>query len=284
MKKTLLLLAVALCAAGCQLAAPEDEGPAIEDRLAAQQAISEADTLFDRGKFYKAYKAYEKGLRLYMRHPRREEIVRREIEEIGLKFLDGTIKVGWFGTGFLARPRPGLGEEIVRAVVLRHSKQGYEFLADAQYRLATHIFERRRYGEAEIEFKFLIKNFKDSYWTTISEFLLAESLYLQNQGAKFDKGTLDDAQEHYMIFLEKSAAGPASEDERAARARERLETIRNTKAEKEYLKGRFYFEQRQYRAAAAVLREVAPQYPGTVWAERSDALLARAQEKIDKER
>lgn len=290
MKKTLALLAVALCAcgfaaAGCSLASPEDEGPAIEDRLAAQQAISEADGLFDKGKFYKAYKSYEKGLRLYPSHPQREKIVRREIEEIGLKFLDGSIKVGWFGTGFLARPRPEVGVDIVRAVVLRHGKQGYEFLADAQYRLATHIFERRRYGEAEIEFKFLIKNFKDSYWTTISEFLLAESLYLQNQGAKFDKGTLDDAQEHYMLFLEKSAAGVgASEEERAVRARERLETIRNTKAEKEYLKGKFYFEQRQYRAAAAVLREIAPLYPGTVWAERADALLAKAQHKIDQER
>ncbi len=287
MKKIFALFVFALCAsaAGCALAGPDGEGPVIEDRLAAQEAISKAEQLFDRGKFYKAYKGYERGLRLYPRHPQREKIVRREIEEIGLKFLNGSIRVGWFGTRFLARSRPEVGVDIIRKVILRHHKQGYEFLADAQYRLATYMFERRRYEEAQLEFEFLIKNFKDSYWTLISEFLLAESLYLQNQGAKFDRGTLDDAQEHFRRFLDRSGVGPgATEDERVEQARERLETIRNTKAEKEYLKGRFYFESGRYRAAAFVLRDIPARYPATVWAEEADKLLAETQKKIDEER
>ena len=281
----LSLLAVCITGAGCSLGVPEDEGPAIEDQLAAQEAINQADQLFDRGKFYKAYKAYERGLRLYRRYPQREKIVRREIEEIGVRFLDGTIKVGWFGTGFLARPRREVGVDIIRQVVMKHRREGYEFLPDAQYNLATYLFDRQRYEEAQIEFEFLIRNFGDSYWTTISEFLLAESLYLQNQGARFDRGTLDDAQEHYTRFLERSGTGlgPVG-DERTSRARERLDAIRNTKAEKEYLKGEFYFKREQYHAAKIMLEGVSGRYAGTVWADEAEKLLAKTQRKLDEER
>jgi len=275
-----------LCAAfaGCKSAPSEDEA-LIEDRAAAQKAIDEADKLFDTGKYYKAYQQYEQGLRLFMRHPRREEIVKREIQDIGLTFLDGTIKVGWFGTNLFRRKQPELGVEIIRKVVLKNYRQGYDFLPDAQYKLATFLFSEERYEEAQLEFEFIIKHFKDSYWTMISEFLIAECYYRENQGAKFDQGTLDDAQEHFQKFLEKNETGlGAADDQHVAQARERLETIRNTKAEKEYIKGQFYFEHGKYRAAAALLRDIPVKYPGTVWADKADQLLAEAQGKIDAER
>jgi outer membrane protein assembly factor BamD (BamD/ComL family) len=286
MKRTFALIALAACAAfaGCK-SAPSGDEAVIEDRVAAQKAIDEADRLFDSGKFYKAHQQYDMGLRLYARHPRREEIVKREIEDIGLKFLDGTIKTGWFGTNLFRSRHPELGVEIIRKVVLKNFKQGYAFLPDAQYKLATHLFNSQRYEEAQLEFEFLIKNFKDSYWTTISEFLLAESLYRQNQGARFDQKTLVDAQAHFNAFLERSQTGvEGADDAHVAEARERLETIRNTMAQNQYLIGEFYYGQRKYRAAAEALRIVPAQYPGTVWADRADQLLAKVQQKIDEER
>lgn len=286
MRKILVLFILAACAAaaGCKSAPGENE-PVIEDRVASQKAIDEADILFSKGKFYKAYQKYEEGLRLYVRNPRREEIVKREIEDIGLKFLDGTIKTGWFGTNLFRSAHPELGVEIVRKVVLRSSKQGYAFLPDAQYKLATYLFKNERYEEAQREFEFLIENFKDSYWTTISEFLLAESFYLQNQGARFDEGTLADAQKHYEKFLEKAAGGVGRTDEKyVTQARARLEAIRNTMAENQYLVGKDYFDHGRYRSAAYVLRRVPTQYPGTTWADKADQLLAKAQKKIDEER
>jgi outer membrane protein assembly factor BamD (BamD/ComL family) len=286
MKKLLALFMLALCAAfaGCK-STPSENEPVVENRAAAQKAIDEADRLFDKGKYYKAYQQYEQGLRLFMRHPRREQIVKREVEEIGLKFLDGTVRTGWFGTNLFRRPQPELGVEIIRKVVLKNYRQGYDFLPDAQYKLATYLFNEQRYEEAQLEFEFIIKNFKESYWTTISEFLIAECFYRQNQGARFDQGTLDDAQEHFMKFLEKSETGlGAADDQHVAQARERLETIRNTKAGKEYLKGQFYFEQGKYRSAAALLRDIPVKYPGTVWADKADQLLAMAQKMIDAER
>jgi outer membrane protein assembly factor BamD (BamD/ComL family) len=286
MKKLLALFMLALAAAfaGCK-SAPSGDEPVIEDQAAAQKAIDEADQLYDKGKYFKAYNKYEEGLRLYMRNPRRAEIVRREVEDIGLRFLDGTIRTGWFGTNLFSRPHPDVGVDIVRKVVLRNYRQGYDFLPDAQYKLATYLFSEGRYEEAQLEFEFIIKNFKDSIWTTISEFLIAECYYRENQGAMFDQATLDDAQEHFQKFLERSESGIGSaDDEHVAQARERLETIRNTKAEKEYLKGEFYVQQGRYRAAAELLRDIPVKYPGTVWADKADQLLATTQAKIDAER
>lgn len=209
--------------------------------------------------------------------------MRREIDQIGYKFLDGTIKTGWFGTGFLRHSNPEQGVEIIRKVVLRNHAQGYDFLPDAQYRLAKYLFDHERYEEAQLEFEYLINSFKDSIWVTISEFLLGESFFLTNQGAAYDEGSLNNAQTHYEKFLELSGA-TATADPHVAKAHERLETIRNRKAEKEYLKGEFYFKNRKWRAAAEVLRPVPAKYPGTVWADKADKLLAKAQAKINEDR
>ncbi len=279
---TCIVLVAAALVAGCRSA--PDEEVVMRDVRKGQEIIAGADALFDRGKYYKAFLEYEKGLKYYPDSPRREEIARREITEIGYGYLDGKIKHGWFGTGLFARPRRERGVEIIQQTVRGHLSRRYPFLADAQYRVATYLFEEGEHARAEHEFEYLLENFKDSYWTTISEFLLAESLFLQNMGPKFDQGTLDDAKYHYEEYLKRiGRAGEEGSEERAEKARERLAKIHRHKAEKIYLIGKAYYRSGDYRASRFQLRLVPAGYGDTEWATMAGELLKEVQAKIDEE-
>ncbi|MFH1550661.1 MAG: hypothetical protein ABIH04_08890 [Planctomycetota bacterium] len=280
------LVAVALVAAalasGCR--SVPDEEVIVRDVRKGQEIIAGADALYDRGKYYKAFLEYEKGLQYYPDSPRREEIVRREITEIGYGYIDGKIKHGWFGTGLFARPRPEKGVEVIQQTVRSHLSQRYPFLADAQYRVATYLFDEGEHARAEHEFEYLLENFKDSYWTTISEFLLAESLFLQNMGPKFDQGTLDDAKYRYEEYLRRIGKdGGGGSEERAEKAQERLAKIHLLKAEKIYLIGKAYYRSGDYRASRFQLRLVLAGYGDTEWATKAGEMLKEVQAKIDEE-
>jgi tetratricopeptide (TPR) repeat protein len=274
-----VVLAAALLA-GCA-AMPEEEA-VVRDVKKGQEIIAGADLLFDQGRFYKAFLEYENGLRYYPDIPRREEIVRREIEQIAYPYLDGKIKHGWFGTGLFATPRRRRGVEIIQQVVRSNVSRRYGFLADAQYKAATWLFDEGEFGLAQHEFEYLLENFKDSYWTTVSEYLLAESFFKQNMGPRYDQGTLDDAKYHYEEYLRRiEASGSTGDEERVKKAQEQLAKIHLLKAEKDYLIGRWYARMGDWRAARQQLRLVMAYYGDTDWAPKAEKLLKEVQAKIE---
>ncbi len=283
MRKTILICGLAcLVIAGCY-ATPEEE-VYIRDIRKGREIIAKADELFDRGKFFKAYQEYERGLKYYPDNPRRHEIVEKEITQIGYPYLDGKIKHGLFGTRLLASPRREKGVSIIQDIVRTHLGRKYKFMHNAQYKVATYLFEAGENARAAHEFKYLLENFKDSSWTTISEFLLAESYYRENMGPKYDQGTLDDAAYHfkrYVTKVETSATTDAAE--RVKISRERLRTIHLLKAEKIYINAMFYLRRENYRAARYEMQKILADYGDTEWAAKAGQRLGEIKAALKEE-
>ncbi len=279
---TIILLGV-IASAGCY-AMPEEE-IYIRDIRKGIAILAEADELFDRGEFYKAYRQYERGLKFYPDCPRRAQIVSREITQIGYAYLDGQIKHSFLGTGLFKHETPERGIEIIQTVVRSHISQRYSFLADAEYKIGTWLFERGEYYRAAYEFEYILDNFEGSYWTTIVEFLLAESYYLQNIGPAFDQATLDDAAKYFHIYLDKmeTSGGAPGSEERTALAKKRLEKIHRLKAEKIFINGMFYYNMSDWRAARFEFRKLPADFGDTEWATEAERMLEETQARIDEE-
>ncbi len=279
---TIVLLGL-IATAGCY-ATPDDE-IFIRDIRKGATILANADELFDKGQFYKAYRQYERGLKYYPDCPRRAQIVSREIEQIGYAYLDGKIKHSFLGTGLFKHTSPERGIEIIQAVIRSHIRQRYSFLDDAQYKVGTWLFKQGEYYRAAYEFEYLLDNIENSKWTTLAEFLLAESYYLQNIGPAFDQATLDDAAKYFNIYLAKTrtSGGAPGATEREALANKRLEKIHQLKAEKIFINGMFYYDLADWRAARFEFRKLPAEYADTEWATKAEHMLEETQARINEE-
>lgn len=146
-------------------------------------------------------------------------------------------------------------------------------LAEQAIRMqADYHFTHGEFDEAERAYARLARDFPRGKYEKLALERSADSALASFSGVEFDDAPLLEAEERFVQF--QSRYPKAAEEQGVA---EKLDRIRDSRAEKEFRIGEYYVRARKPDAAAFYYRSVVAHWPGTIWAEKAAARLERYQ-------
>ena len=215
--------------------------------------------LEEQGEYYKAFKDYRKTLQVYPSTMRFEDILEREYQ-IANHFLGGR-KRKVLGLAAIL-PARDKAIEIFESLVEDGPFSHYGELA--QYKLGLAHAALGNYEQAVSAFEQLVVRYPESPLVDDARFQIALASLKGTFRATYDQSPTDLAIRELEVFTREYAGSELLED-----ARQRIETLKDRRAQHEYQVGQFY-ERRKRRAAAAIYyHELIERYPGTSWAAKA---------------
>lgn len=137
---------------------------------------------------------------------------------------------------------------------------GHARVAEAQYYLAEAYFGLEEYVNAAFEYERLVDIYPSSQWRDDAQFKIGESYYEQSRRAELDQSETFSALSAFRRFIDDNSGSPLVED-----ARDRIRSLRNRLAKKEFLAGRLYHRQGHLDAAVMTYQQMLNAYPETSW-------------------
>ncbi len=249
---------------------PRDARDVLENWLADNQADPRyfeglflmGETYFETGDFWKAVEHYHT-----VAENTAGELFRmanRRCVDVARAFLSGEKRIVW---RILRLPAYDEGIEILDRVFERVPGTP---LGELALKLKADFYYRR--GDLDLaqdEYAFLAQQYPSGRYIQIAMLRSAEAAEAAFPGIKFDDLPLVEAEERYRQFREAFPTYAAQEN-----VTERLEGIRQLRAEKDLYIARWYERTRQPAAAVFYYREILDDYPGTLAADEAQARLA----------
>lgn len=139
--------------------------------------------------------------------------------------------------------------------ILEHMQinfRNHSLADDALMRVVSYHLEKRDYADAAAVLRRLLAEYPRSEHMLWARFQLARSLWLQNQGPRYDERLLIDSRRAFEDYIGTARLAGMAEKQakQIAAARKMIAKIDERRAEKEYMIGRFY--ERTKRPAAAI--------------------------------
>jgi outer membrane protein assembly factor BamD (BamD/ComL family) len=152
--------------------------------------------------------------------------------------------------------------------ILEHMQinfRNHSLADDALMRVVSYHLEKRDYADAASVLRRLLAEYPRSEHMLWARFQLARSLWLQNQGPRYDERLLIDSRRAFEDYIGTARlAGMAEKQARQIEAARRMiARIDERRAEKEYLIGRFYERTKRPRAAIYYYEHCVRVYPQT---------------------
>jgi len=227
-----------------------------ESYLAPEAQYYAGRSYEELGKYYPAYKAYQKTIDVYPYTKRTDEIIEREFKLGNVLYKKHTAKL--------------MGKEIMtdldRAVqifqsVIDNAPFG-QYAVRAQFMIGECYKKSEQYNEAAKAFKKLVDEYPDSDMVVQAKYEIAQSTYLASLKPEYDQELTDDAiQEFKKVAMERGE--PTISDE-AMRA---IIMLEEKKAEGLFKTAKFYQGQKHYKSAAIYYEEILEKYPGSQFSE-----------------
>jgi TolA-binding protein len=166
--------------------------------------------------------------------------------------------------------------------ILEHMQinfRNHSLADDALMRVVSFHLEKRQYADATRVLRRLLAEYPRSEHMLWSRFQLARSLWLQNQGPRYDERLLIDSRRAFEDYI--GTARLAGMEEKQAKqiaaARKMIVRVDERRAEKEYIVGRFYERTDRPRAAMYYYDHCIRTYPKSDGAESSRKRLEKLQ-------
>lgn len=214
--------------------------------------------------YYAAFLAYRKTVQVYPSTARFEEILEREYQ-LGNYFLGGK-KRRVLGMAAIL-PARDKAVEIFQAIVEDGPFSEYGELA--QYKLGIAHMALGDYEPAVSAFEQLIERYPESALVDDAKFQLAQASLKGTFRPQYDQSPAKGAIKELEEFVRKNPASDLS-----AEALERLQTLRQRRAQHDFEVAQFYEKRRAYDAALVYYENIVQDYAETDWAGRA---LARIQ-------
>ncbi len=152
---------------------------------------------------------------------------------------------------------------------------GHERADYAQFKLAETEFKARDYALASVEYQILIANYGYSEWVDDAVFQMGVCAWSEAPKYPRDQQKSVDALSRFNQYLLTYPDNP-----RASEARDYVRQINSRLAQKAYSSAKWYYRQREPKAALVYCEKIIRDYPDNeFWA---DALLLKAQILIDR--
>ena len=185
--------------------------------------------------------------------------------DVAEAFLQGKKKLIW---GFIPLPAQDDGLEILQRIAERFPGSG---LAERSLlRVADYHFNQREWqdaADAYIRYQTLFPN-RDA--AGYAEFRAAQSYYNDYRGSAFDDTPLLEARQRFEAY---QARRPTEASRQGVG--QTLTEIELAEAKKSFEVGEFYVRTDKPKSAAYYYRQTASRFPGTLYAQKSQAALAR---------
>ncbi len=235
-----------------------------ESREAADAQYYLGRCLEGRRDYYEAFLAYRRTLQVYPSTTRFSEILERMMQ-LGNYFLSGK-KRRLLGTAALL-PARDKAVEIFQAIVEDgpFSSQGEL----AQYKLGIAHLALEEYEQAVSAFEQLIERYPASPLVDDARFQLAQASLKGTFKPGYDQHATDQAVEELEVFVKEYPTSDLS-----PQALNRLQTLRERRAEHEFQVAQYYERRKQLASAILYYQSVVDQYAETSWAPKAAARLA----------
>ena len=214
--------------------------------------------------YYEAFLAYRKTIQVYPSTSRFEEILER-MYQLGNYFLSGK-KRRILGTVAIL-PARDKAVEMFQAVTEDGPFSEYGELA--QYKLGVAHLALGEYEEAVKAFEQLLERYPKSPLADDAKFQIAQASLKGTFRAGYDQSPTAQAIKELEEFVEKNQSSTLS-----AEALERLQTLRQRRAQHDFEVAQFYEQRKAYESALVYYEGVVQDYADTDWAARA---LARIQ-------
>lgn len=190
--------------------------------------------------------------------------------KLGTAHFDGEIP-GFFIFG----ADKGYGVDILEHMHLHY--RNHSLADDALMRVADWHLKQRNYEDAVDTLKRLLAEYPRSEHMLWSRFQLARTLWLLNQGALYDERLLLQSKRAFEDYIGTAKILRRTEEQgdRIQLAEQMLEKIRERRAEKDYLVGRFYERRGHPKSAVYYYRHCVRAFPGTEHAGKAQGRIER---------
>ncbi len=238
---------------------------ASEETFRERAGFMHGEALFQSGKYYKSYVAYDDYLTLWPRTPRLKEVIKRQLD-IGIKMMDGA-KKDLLGVPILSGRSTGV--EILRKVLDKYPFE--DFSVEYHWTLVNKLQEAGQHEDAALESEALLERYPDSAFAPGALFLKGQAELSGFAGSDYDPRPLDNAKRTFQDYVHQNPNG-----DKLGEAQARLAEIAEKEAEQEYGHAVFYLKDVDKPESARVYFEsVVENYPGTAWAVKAREQLAR---------
>lgn len=212
----------------------------------------------EMGKYYEAFKAYQKVIDVYPYTQKVEEIIEKQYR-IGDLYYTGH-KDNFLGIN--------LGSPLERALeifqkVIDNAPYG-QYAAISQYKIGIILGKLGRYGEARQAFIKLEKNYPDSEFAKEAKYQIGLLGYKVSPKSHYTQEETDTAIKEMEEYLNFSPKSSLTED-----AQKILRDLRNKKAESLFKIAQFYERQKKFESALVYYEDIVNQYSDTEWAPKS---------------
>ena len=218
----------------------------------ARALFMRGESLYQAGRYYEAYKAFDRmltghpGARNYRLAPQREF-------EIAVMFLHGRRR-RVLGVPLLSGPRTAV--QILDRIYDQDPRG--PLADDVLAARADYEFRRENYEEAEFYYERLLEEHPRSPYAGQALFRLASSRFFRQHGPDYDTGLLRAARAGFERFLRTCPNAPE-----ARRAEVYLKRVEARLAEAWLAYGRFYQKRGQEAAAMVYYRRILRELPDT---------------------
>lgn len=235
-----------------------------------------AETYFKAGSPYEAYNDFEQFIPRFPQSDRGTLAKRREMEAALAMAREGH-KERVLGIPLISTSRTGV--DLLREALRRYPRE--EFSAEFYQQLGMFFYERADYDSAEVEFLTVIEQYPDSPMVVPALYMLGRCRENRFDGLSYDVKSIRDAKRHYERFVEEAdrmrrLPGPARDwvDAYYETVKQRIASINERLAEKEWITGEYYDWKGRPRSAAVYYRAIVRHYPAT-------AVAAKARRKLE---
>ncbi len=240
-----------------------------EETFRERAGFMAGESLFQAGKYYKAYVALEDYLAYYPRTPRLKDVIKRQLD-VGLKLLEGA-KKDLLGMPILSGFSTGL--EVMRKVLDKHPFE--DFSDEYHFQLCARLEQADKHEDAALEWETFLQRYPSSDFAPTALFRKGDSQLKEFEGVDYDPKPLVNAKRTFEDYVQHNPHG-----DKVKEAEQRLLDIAEKAAEKDYNTAIFYLKDMDKPGSARMyLESLIADYPQTTWAQKARETLA----KLDRE-
>jgi outer membrane assembly lipoprotein YfiO len=235
-----------------------------ESYLAPEAQYYAGRSYEELGRYFPAYKAYQKTIDVYPYTKRTDELIERQFNLGNILFKKHTAKL--------------MGKEIMtdldRAVqifqsVIDNVPYG-EYAVRAQYMIGECYKKSEQYGEAAKAFQKLVDEYPQSEEVAQAKYEIAHCTYMASLKPDYDQELTDEAIEEFKRVAKEEEEMPYISRE----AVQAISMLENKKAEGLFKTAKFYQSQKHYKSAAIYYEEILAKYPGSQFSEMAHSNLS----------
>ena len=208
------------------------------------------------GKYYRAAEEYQKVITKYPSSNKIADVVKNQYRLGNLLFKENIRSK--FKRAFVESNYEKAAK--VYQLVIKNAPYDKR-AAEVQYRIGLSYRKEGNYSEAASAYRKVVENYPNSPWVEKADYEIGLSYFSQSLSPSYDQTMINSALKQFQGFLKRFPDSVLTSE-----VKEKIKLLRGRLAEKLYQIAEFYDKQGSIKAAGIYYRQVVKEYPESDWA------------------